>query len=131
MKANAFQRLINRKPARNEHCLQRSIVKWCDGLGWPLVQGRFLAIPNGGARDAITGARLKAEGVRPGAPDLVFWRDAAKVLWVEVKNGTSGQISASQKALHAALIANGHRVVVVRDLAGAMQAVTEFYRDKA
>ena len=33
------------------------------------------AIPNGGARDKRTGARLKAEGVKPGVWDLFFPRN--------------------------------------------------------
>ena len=30
------------------------------------------AVPNGGARNAITGALLKAEGCRPGVPDIIL-----------------------------------------------------------
>jgi hypothetical protein len=32
----------------------------------------LFAIPNGGKRDAVTAARLKAEGVKAGVPDLFF-----------------------------------------------------------
>lgn len=40
-----------------------------------LLDGRSLwalpfAIPNGGLRDKVTAARLKAEGVKPGVPDI-------------------------------------------------------------
>lgn len=46
-------------------------------------------IPNGGARDAITGARLKAEGVKPGVPDLCLpvARQGHTALYVEMKYG--------------------------------------------
>lgn len=126
MKSSAFQRRHKRKPARNEHCLQRAVVRWCDGLGRRIVQGRFFAIPNGGARDIVTAAKLKAEGVRAGAPDLVFYGPSG-CLWIEMKNGTSGTVSASQKAMHESLRGNGHRIEVCRDLAETIEAITRFY----
>ncbi len=128
MKAPAYLTRIRRKPAKNEHCLQRAIADWCDGLGKRLVQGRFAAIPNGGGRDRITGARLKAEGVRAGMPDLVFWRDEGRVMWVEVKNGTSGALSPAQKELHVRMKADGHLVLVCRTLAEAIQVIQAFYQ---
>lgn len=131
MNARQFQTRHRRKPARNEHCLQRAIANWCAGLGSPLVRGRFAAIPNGGSRDKITASKLKAEGVRAGMPDLIFWRETGRVLWMEVKNGTSGSLSASQKVLHAALKEDGHLVKVCRSLAEAMEAVKEFYSEGA
>lgn len=126
MKANHFQQRL-RKSAKNEHCLQRKIVDWCRGFGRDVIRERFAAIPNGGARDRITGAKLKAEGVRAGMPDLIFWRDGGRVLWVEVKNGASGRMSPEQKDLHASMKADGHIVVVVRSLAEAIESVRFFY----
>jgi len=128
MNARQFQSRHRRKPARNEHCLQRAIANWCAGLGLQLVRGRFAAIPNGGARDVITASKLKAEGVRAGMPDLIFWREPGRVLWMEVKNGTSGSVSAAQKVLHSALKADGHLVVVCRSLSEAIEAVEAFYK---
>jgi hypothetical protein len=124
---NPLASRIRRKPARNEHCLQRSIANWCDGLGRRMVQARFAAIPNGGGRDIVTASRLKAEGVRAGMPDLVFWRDSGRVMWVEIKNGTSGQLSPSQKELHARMKADGHMVHVCRTLAEAIEVIQGFY----
>lgn len=49
------------------------------------------AIPNGGRRDAITGARLKAEGVKPGVCDLdhpvAIGKYLGLVIEVKTKNG--------------------------------------------
>lgn len=47
----------------------------------------LLAIPNGGARDAREGARLKAEGVKPGVSDLLLplRRHGFGGLWIELK----------------------------------------------
>ena len=58
----------------SEHQLQAAVIQW-----WRLAHTHYsvpefvlFAIPNGGARDAITGSRLKAEGVRRGIPDLML-----------------------------------------------------------
>ncbi len=47
----------------------------------------LFAIPNGGFRDKITAARLKAQGVKPGVPDvcLPIRRGKWAGLWIEMK----------------------------------------------
>lgn len=131
--AQAYLAKVRRRPAKNEHCLQRAIVTWCRGIGAGYVKDRFAAIPNGGSRGhdarsrAIAGRKMKDEGVRPGMPDLEFWRDGGRVLWLEVKLGTSGTVSESQKEVHASLRSNGFPVYVVRTLAEACQKIVEFY----
>lgn len=121
-----------RRPARSEHCLQAGLVRWCRGLGRGIVAERFAAIPNGGTRGAdkrsrmIAGARLKAEGVRPGMPDLIFWRPGA-VLFVEIKLGRLGRVSESQRAVLASLAVCWHQTAVCRTLAEAVDAIVEFY----
>lgn len=61
----------------SEHQEQAAVIKWwwlnCKRYGLPHFA--LFAIPNGGARDSITGARLKAEGVRPGVYDLMLAKD--------------------------------------------------------
>lgn len=52
-----------------EHRLQCACVRWLR-LQHPNVL--CFAIPNGGARSALTGAMLKAEGVVAGVPDLMI-----------------------------------------------------------
>jgi hypothetical protein len=50
-----------------EHKIQSGIIKAVE----PIPECRWLhANPNGGNRSAVTGARLKAEGVKRGIPDL-------------------------------------------------------------
>lgn len=55
----------------DEHRIQAALFKWSRlaSSRYPGLRLMF-AIPNGGARDAITGAMLKAEGVKPGVPDI-------------------------------------------------------------
>lgn len=61
------------KDRMTEHDLQVACIKlWdyelCRKYGQP--QFALFAIPNGGARNPVVGAKLKAEGVRRGIPDL-------------------------------------------------------------
>ena len=55
----------------SEHDLQEATIVECDRRAQ--TDSRYaclFAIPNGGARDKVTGGKLKAEGVRAGVPDL-------------------------------------------------------------
>lgn len=52
-----------------EHKEQCALIKWFD-MQYPAYKGRLFAIPNGGHRHIRVAAKLKAEGVRAGVPDL-------------------------------------------------------------
>lgn len=65
---------------QNEHNLQVACVKWFR-LQYPEYSDLLFAIPNGGQRHKVVAAKLKAEGVVPGVPDLflaVFKNDRIK-----------------------------------------------------
>lgn len=59
----------------SEHAEQRAFFCWLNFAAYtqlvPLA-GLCFAIPNGGKRDKVTAARLKAEGVKAGVPDIAF-----------------------------------------------------------
>ena len=71
-----------------EHDLQAACVKWFS-LQYPQYDRMLFAIPNGGHRDIRTAARLKAEGVKRGVPDLFLsvprWHYHG--LYIEMKHG--------------------------------------------
>jgi elongation factor P hydroxylase len=69
------------------------------------------AIPNGGARDQVTGALMKKEGVEPGAPDL-FAGAGGNAFFVEVK-ADKGKLSDAQKSMHRRIEAYAGLEVVV------------------
>lgn len=83
----------------NESKSQQAVIKWwdmaCHGYGLP--KGLLFAIPNGGARDVITGSILKAEGVRAGVPDLFLAKPKRlqSGLFIEMKS-KGGKVSPQQ-----------------------------------
>ena len=55
----------------SEHSEQVALFNWANACKAQFPElGMMMAIPNGGRRDKITGARLKAEGVKAGVPDI-------------------------------------------------------------
>ena len=100
--------------------------------GWALYARRFgvaerllFAIPNGGRRDMTTGARLKAEGVRAGGPDmfLAVPRQNAPGLFLELKKQKGGRVSENQNPMHEALSQAGYPVCICRGWDEAKRAI--------
>jgi hypothetical protein len=58
----------------------------------------LFAVPNGGARDKKEAARLKGQGVTPGAPDM-FCAAFGEACWIELK-APKGRVSPAQEAMH-------------------------------
>jgi hypothetical protein len=60
--------------ANIEHQMQHALTEWwkLSHREYKLPEFALFAIPNGGARNAVTGAILKREGVRKGIPDLML-----------------------------------------------------------
>lgn len=69
-----------------EHNIQVSCVTW---FRYQYPQYLIWAIPNGGQRNAVVAAKLKAEGVLAGVPDLFIAvsRGSYSGLFVEMKAG--------------------------------------------
>lgn len=102
----------------SEHEEQRNFVQWMRQKHPELW---IFAVPNGGHRGASQGARLKAEGVSRGVPDLYI---PALRLWIEMKI-KGGRVEADQKRWHSYLDGIGDRVVVAYSRDEAVQAVTD------
>lgn len=62
----------------------------------------WFAVPNGGARHIRVATKLKAEGVNPGVPDLVFVLPGGRFAGLELKS-EDGRLSAHQKAFRDAI----------------------------
>lgn len=131
-KRERIRRPVDGKPVGpSEHQEQCRVVSW-----WALQHKRFglpvialFAIPNGGARDVITGARLKAEGVRRGVPDLCLAvpRGGYHGLYIEMKVG-DGKPSDAQQELIAHLNANNYKAEVHWSSTSAIEAIEEYLK---
>lgn len=104
---------------------------------YPGIQFMF-AIPNGGQRDAITGARLKMTGVKPGVPDvfLPLPRRTYAGLFIEMKKPAdkekkvrAGKTSSAQDVYIEYLTAAHYLVVVCFSWEDAVQALIWYYGD--
>lgn len=112
-----------------EHQIQCSVIaQWflmCGNYGLPHYS--LFAIPNGGARDPITGARLKSEGVRAGVPDLqlAVKRGAHAGLFIELKR-PGGKTSDSQNAVLEYLCKAGYSAVVCFEAEEAINTIRAY-----
>lgn len=120
-----------------EHRLQTACVRWFR-LAYPEWAQLLFAVPNGGRRDAVTGARLKAEGVVPGVSDLLLLVPAHHIehdgfigLWhgfcIEMKT-LKGRQTENQKDWQKAVEAAGYRYEVVRTVDEFMADI-DFYME--
>lgn len=106
-----------RKRAQPEHVMQVALFKWAAVKAHEFPELRLMfAIPNGGARNAAVAARLKAEGVRAGVPDIFLPAPRGRFhgLWLELKAGKN-KPSVVQNDWLLALELQGYRVEVIRD----------------
>ena len=114
----------------SEHSEQTALIEWWRMYArWKsLPECLLMAIPNGGRRDAVTGARLKAEGVRAGVPDLFLAvpTKSGHGLWIEMKRQKGGVVSDEQKAAMAALEAQGFVCTVCKGWQEARRAISDY-----
>ena len=107
---------------RTEHHEQVAVMQWAEMQAgkWPELRLLF-AIPNGGARSVVTGARMRREGVKRGVPDLLLPipRRGYYGLFIELKTA-KGRIQPEQAAWLQALAGQGYRAEVCR---GADEAI--------
>ena len=105
---------------------QIACVKWFR-LRYPAYARLLFAVPNGGARNAVTGAIMKAEGVVAGVADLILLIPAGDYhgLCIEMKTKT-GQQSQSQKTWERDVIMHDYRYAVVRSFEEFQKVVTEY-----
>ena len=98
-----------------EHAEQVRLMQMVDHASAKHPRLAYLfAIPNGGHRRKGVAGKLRAEGVKPGVPDLML--PVARMdfygLFVEMKRRGGGQTSAAQARWHRILRAQGYCVMV-------------------
>ena len=122
-----------RKARRNftpsEHDEQVNLMQWAAHTACTHPELRLLyAIPNGGQRHKVTAAKLKAEGVRAGIPDLNLPvpRGTFCGLYIELKRRQGGRVEPEQRDWLNALEAQGYRTYVCRGWESARDAILEY-----
>ena len=117
-----------------EHTEQVNLMKW-----WALACHKYnldervlFAIPNGGERNIVVAARLKAEGVRSGVPDLFLacGHNSYNGLFIEMKKAKGGRVSDNQKCYLDILKTRGYAVVVCHGWNEARSAIEGYLADK-
>lgn len=115
-----------------EHEEQKMLMKWwaLAHKGYKCPEELLFAIPNGGQRNAIVGAKLKEEGVRAGVPDLflAFPVRPYAGLFIEMKRHEGGRVSPSQKVFIQALQSAGYYVAVCRGFEHAIRTIIQYLR---
>lgn len=116
-------------PVPLEHDEQAALVRWASLHEWhePRLTMLF-AIPNGGPRAKSAGAKLRAEGVRPGAPDLMLAAPGvdAPALFIELKRVRGGSLSDDQRMTLAKLRRYGYRAEMCRGWVAAANVICEY-----
>ena len=126
-----FQQLVEhqrrnktrKRPDDEEHRLQCACVNWFR-LQYPTHASALFAVPNGGRRDRVSGAKLKAEGVLPGVSDLILLvaRRGCYGLLIEMKT-SKGKLSSAQKEWARDMAARGYLYIVCRSFDEFREAI--------
>lgn len=124
-----MQNNIRKKPKQEEHRIQTAMVDWFRAQ-YPKMQHNLFAVPNGGRRDAVTGAMLKAEGVLAGVADLILLKSNRHygALLIETKT-RKGKQRDSQKEWESKITKDGYKYVIVRSLDDFMCEVKSYLMD--
>jgi hypothetical protein len=111
-----------------EHIEQCALFQWLnDNAAATPDLAKAFAIPNGGYRNVRTAGRLKAEGVKPGIPDvmLLVARGDYHGLMIEMKR-PGGVLSPSQADWHYTFAKDGYRVVLATTWEMARDHILEY-----
>lgn len=124
--------------AKKTNCLPTEGEEQATLFSWASIKSRaypelrlLFHIPNGGARKKSEAARFKAEGVKPGVPDIFLpvARGPWHGLFIELKRQKGGRISEAQRNWLDDLAGQGYCAVVAFGWKEAAQTI-EYYLDE-
>jgi hypothetical protein len=112
----------------SEHAEQKALFQWLalNARKDPDLALTF-AIPNGGHRHIVVAAKLKAEGVRAGVPDvfLPVSRGDKHGIFIELKHGKN-KLTPEQVWWQKRLLASGYQVVTAYGWEQAAWAILDY-----
>ncbi|MCR8931951.1 MULTISPECIES: VRR-NUC domain-containing protein [unclassified Pseudomonas] len=132
----AAMRLFKAKPVRAKRVDREGLEQaalMCDlELSLPAVFDLIYHVPNGGHRVKAVAAKLKAQGVKPGIPDLVLSmaRGGYFGLYIEFKATppNDAAVSANQQERLRKLNDQGYLAIVCRGHFDAMEQIRAYLR---
>lgn len=120
-------------PVPSESIEQQALIRWARfSLGKYPELDMLYHITNEGMRSVVTGARLKAEGLRPGVPDLCLAvsRGGAHGLYIEMKRTKGGRLSPEQAAWLEKLAREGYATAVCKGWEQARDVIERYLRNE-
>lgn len=131
MKLDELREQLDNKTQRKkyddeEHRIQCECVR-AFRYKYPKLRHNLFAVPNGGRRDKVTGAKLKAEGALAGVADLILLKSNGKygALLIEMKTPT-GRQQESQKEWERLISQDGYKYVICRSVSEFINEVEEY-----
>lgn len=116
-------------PVPLESTEQQTLVAWAkrNEEEWPELRMLY-HIPNEGKRSRKTGARLKAEGLKSGVPDICLpvARGRHHGLYIELKRRKDSKVTKEQLEWIADLVAQGYVAAVCRGCDEAISLITRY-----
>lgn len=116
-------------PVPTESNEQQTLFEWANRHQgrWPELKMLY-HIPNEGKRSQRTGARLKAEGLKSGVPDICLpvARGGHHGLYIELKRRKNSKVTKEQLEWIADLVAQGYVAAVCRGCDEAISLITRY-----
>ena len=112
---------------------QTTLFSWAQMQSHKHPELRLLfAVPNGGTRDRIEAKHLKAQGVKPGVPDMCLpvARGGWHGLFIELKRQKGGRVSDAQRRWIADLERQGYRAEVACGWREAATIIQEYLEER-
>lgn len=116
-------------PVPTESNEQQTLFAWARAMSGRHPELAMLYhIPNEGKRNARAGARLKAEGLRAGVPDICLPvpRNGHHGLYIELKRRRNSRITQEQMRWIGDLAAQGYVAAVCRGCDEAISLITDY-----
>ena len=108
---------------------QEALFRWAAYAAGKWPQLRLLYhVPNGGSRHPAEAAHMKAQGVKPGVPDICLPVPVGRyaALYIELKRKKGGRVSDEQRGWIEALNRAGNRAVVCRGWDEAREEIVRY-----
>lgn len=116
-------------PIPTESNEQQTLFAWARAMSGRYPELAMLYhIPNEGKRSARTGARMKAEGLRTGVPDICLpvARGGNHGLYIELKRRKNSRVSADQIRWIENLMAQGYAAAVCYGCDEAIEIIQNY-----